>query len=282
MPTSAAITRFYDILRHSYSYNRTRVTGPGDTDLFRPVLFALLAAEKAAFEGRIAPPQVLSIVLHCAVCILMFVLMRQARTVARPDASTDTPDWFTYGAVAFFALNPYTQELAIWAHLHGYLLFLLFVFGSMSCLLKYATGGSAKWLAGAWTLALAGAFTHELGQAFAVLAGLSAATLATPRIGLAKAAGVAVGFASVMVCYQVLNRIDAEYHRATYTPEDLKPDIVVRAFTDATLTHSARTAFSPRCSRSSHRWRSTLTPGSGWRWASISGARDGTSRRRRP
>src|SRR5580704_19548061 len=33
-------------LEHSYSYNRTRLVAPGDVDLFRPVLFALLATEK--------------------------------------------------------------------------------------------------------------------------------------------------------------------------------------------------------------------------------------------
>lgn len=231
---------FVDLVRHSYSYNRTRITGPGDTDLFRPVLFVLLAAEKAAFEGRVAPPQVLGIVLHCAVCAIMFVLMRQARAIVRPDAPADAPDWFTYGAVAFFALNPYSQELAIWAHLHGYLLFLLCVFGSMSCLFKYASGGSAKWLAGAWALALVSAFTYELGQAFAVLAGASAAALAAPRVGTVRAVGIAVAFASVMGGYQVVNRIDAEYHRATYHPDDLKPAILGHAFSRATLSHSAR------------------------------------------
>src|SRR4051794_7386531 len=42
---------FTDLLRHCYSYNRTRGTCPGDTDLFRPILFGLLALEKWLFGG---------------------------------------------------------------------------------------------------------------------------------------------------------------------------------------------------------------------------------------
>ena len=129
---------FRDILRNSYSYNRTRVTGPGDTDLFRPVLFTILAAEKAAFDGRIWPPQAIGIVFHCILCVMLLVLQRRIARIVRPaDRPGDGPDWFTYGLVAFFALNPYTQELVIWAHLHGYLVFLLCVFDELSAQLRF-------------------------------------------------------------------------------------------------------------------------------------------------
>ena len=58
---------FLDTFRHSYSYNRTRQVAPGDTDLFRPLLFALLSAEKAVFGGHLAGVQSVGIVLHCAI-----------------------------------------------------------------------------------------------------------------------------------------------------------------------------------------------------------------------
>lgn len=238
---------FLDTLRHSYSYNRTRKIGPGDTDLFRPVLFTLLAAEKAAFEGRITPPQALGIALHCAVCVLLLVLLRQIATIVRPPAegADEGPDWFLYATVAFFALNPCVQELVIWHHLHGYLLFLLLLFGSMSCLLRYTsdsdrTAPAARYLWAAWGLALVSAFTHELGQIYAVLAGTSAAFISAPRVGARRALRLVVAFATIAGIYQALNRIDEHVHRATYDPENLQPLIVNEIATRATVVHTAR------------------------------------------
>src|SRR5213075_3000061 len=43
---------FGDLLRASYSYSRTRLMFPGDTELFRPVLFGLLAVEKYSLENN--------------------------------------------------------------------------------------------------------------------------------------------------------------------------------------------------------------------------------------
>jgi hypothetical protein len=234
---------FGELLRNHYSYNRTRLTGPGDTDLFRPLLFAVLAAERAAFEGHISPPQLLSIGLHCAVCTLLLLSLKQTAAVVRPKGEAPAgADWFNYGLVAFFALNPYTQELVIWAHLHGYLVFLILVFGAVACVNRYARGGNSRWLTGAWALACASAFTYELGQLFAVLLGASAALLAAPRVGSAKAAGVAVGFASILVGYQLADRIDAQAHHGRYEPENLKPVILDCAFRGPTVTNSVRFA----------------------------------------
>ncbi|MBN9122106.1 MAG: hypothetical protein J0I06_23695 [Planctomycetes bacterium] len=240
---------FLDTLRHSYSYNRTRKIGPGDTDLFRPVLFALLAAEKSAFEGRLAPPQALGIAFHCAVCALFLVLVRQIKGIVRPatEEADDGPDWFTYATVAFFALNPCVQELVIWHHLHGYLLFLLLLFGSMSCLLRYAADSDrgepdARYLWAAWGLALVSAFTYELGQIYAILAGACAAFVAAPRVGTKRAVRIVAGFATIAVGYQTLNRIDERVHRDTYEPENLRPLMLKAAPTRATVVNTARYA----------------------------------------
>ncbi|MBA4063582.1 MAG: hypothetical protein C0501_07675, partial [Isosphaera sp.] len=61
----------------TYSYNRTRIHSPGDTDLFRPVLFALLATEKVLFEGDQPRIQVIGIALHWVVCLLLLTVLRQ-------------------------------------------------------------------------------------------------------------------------------------------------------------------------------------------------------------
>jgi hypothetical protein len=237
---------FLDALRHSYSYNRTRQTFPGDTDLFRPVLFALLAAEKSVFEGRVAAPQALGIALHCAACVLLLVLIRQIALIVRPREETgDGPDWFAYATVGFFALNPCVQELVIWAHLHGYLLFLLFVLGSMSCLLRFASdveheAPAGRYLWTAWGLALVSAFTYELGQFYAIFAGIAAAFVAAPRLGTTRAAGLLMAFATIAGAYQITNRIDQQMHRGSYEPENLQSQIVERIATRATVVHTAR------------------------------------------
>jgi hypothetical protein len=239
---------FLDALRHSYSYNRTRHTYPGDTDLFRPVLFTVLAAEKSMFEGRVWWPQAVGITLHCAVCAMLLVLLRQIRAVIRPAAEgiDEAPDWFSYATVAFFALNPSVMELVIWAHLHGYTLFLLLVMGSMSCLLRYAagagTGPDGRHLWAAWALALVSAFTYELGQFYAIMAGVSAAVLAAPHVGRKRAAGLALAFAAIAAAYQVTNRFDQDVHRGQYKPENLRPVILERALTRPTVGHTARFA----------------------------------------
>ncbi|VTR95590.1 unnamed protein product [Gemmata massiliana] len=241
---------FFDALRHSYSYNRTRQMMPGDTDLFRPVLFALLAAEKTAFEGNLALTQGFGIFLHCATCVLFLVLLRQIANIVRPPSegpsTTDVGrDYLIYAALAFFALNPCGQELVIWSHLHGYLLFLLFLLGSVSCLFRYASGvqngaPARGYLGGAWVLTLLSAFTYELGQFYAVLAGAFTAAVLLPQIGKKRAAVVVVAFASIMVVYQTTNRIDLRAHRGNYVADNLGPAIVDQAFTRATLEHSVR------------------------------------------
>jgi hypothetical protein len=267
---------FLDTLRHSYSYNRTRLTYPGDTDLFRPLLFAVLAAEKAAFEGRVAAPQALGIVFHCAACVLMLVVLRQIAQIVRPSGEArDGPERFTYATVAFFALNPCVQELVIWAHLHGYLLFLLLVLGSMSCLLRAATDSerTARYLGAAWALALVSAFTYELGQFYALVAGICAGFVALPRFGTLRAVGLVIAFAAISAAYQTTNRIDQQFHRGSYDPENLQPQIVEQIFTPKTTVHTARYGtytlvqpYFPSLVQSSYSGQRLLIAESVWAW----------------
>ena len=178
---------FAGTLRASYSYNRTRTIAPGDTDLFRPVLFAVLAAEKAAFGFDLAGPQYVGIGLHYGVCLLLFAVLR--RIVGRCP--------LTYTVTLFFALNPAVQELVVWTHLHGYLLFLLLLLGAVYLLLAGVDGDAVRPapLAGAWGLLLVASFTYEMGQFAAVLAGLYVAAAVAPRAGRLRAAGWFAAFA---------------------------------------------------------------------------------------
>jgi hypothetical protein len=244
-----------DSVSSCYSYNRTRTVGPGDTDLFRPVLFALLATEQHLFAGDLWVYQTIGIFLHTGVCLLLFGLLQQLAAVAPRHAGEDCPeaaerpravgDYLPHALTAFFALNPAVQELVIWTHLHGYLLFLVFLLGSLILLLRHAAGpraGSLKSLAlwGAWGLALASAFTYELGQVYGVLAGAFLA--AAGRGKVARSVCLFAFFASILVIYQGVNAHDLEVHRGRYVPDNNVPALYEQAFTPATLTHSAQYA----------------------------------------
>src|SRR5260370_11188715 len=248
--------RFFDILRPPYQPARTRRTCAGDTDLSRPVLFALLAAEKAAFGGDIVRPQALGLVLHGSVAYLLLLVLRRLAAVGGRDAPPlfSPAGLFPYAVSLFFALNFAVQELVIWAHLHGYVLFLVSLLGSLVLLLRHVAAPAAgSWespsLWGAWSLALLSAFTYEMGQLYAPLAGLFAA-LALPRgAGLARRAGFCALFASVVLVYQGANHLDARAHEGEYEPDALGAVIRSQLFTENTVTHSKRfvvyTAFQP-------------------------------------
>src|SRR3990167_1173072 len=59
-----------DTLLHSYSYNRTRTVAPGDTLLFRPLLFSYLAVIDCTMRTQFILIQTFGILLHFAVCLL--------------------------------------------------------------------------------------------------------------------------------------------------------------------------------------------------------------------
>src|SRR5262245_5697457 len=131
----------------SYSYNRVRAVGPGDTDLFRPVLFTLLSVEKYLFGNYFEASQALGLALHCSVVLLLFVLLRRIERVSSAQAvgpalpvEATALIWrrlMPHAITVFFALNFASMELVVWAHLHGYLLFLVFVLAALCLLMTY-------------------------------------------------------------------------------------------------------------------------------------------------
>src|SRR5262249_3124971 len=154
------------------------------TDLFRPVLFTLLCAEKYLFGNNFEASQALGLSLHCLVAVLLFALLRRIERIARvrradtaSDADLPTPAWLVFmphAVTVFFALNFASMELVVWAHLHGYLLFLILVLAALLLLMDYIYRPelSSLRLNGAliacWALSLLAAFTYELGQLFAI------------------------------------------------------------------------------------------------------------------
>lgn len=72
---------FLDTFAHCYSYNRTRVISPGDTQLFRPVFFALLSAEKALFGHHFELWQAAAVMLHWTACVLLLLVLLRIRSL---------------------------------------------------------------------------------------------------------------------------------------------------------------------------------------------------------
>jgi hypothetical protein len=242
-----------DAVQSSYSYNRTRETLAGDSDLFRPVLFATLAIERALFEGNLRYTQMIGVGLHCCVCLLLFSLLRRIERLVRfgrqtendRDSPPSTSSFLTYAITAFFALSPTIVEMVIWSHIHGYLLFTALMLGSANLLLQHISSSRAgdflcPKLWGAWGLALVSAFTYELGQLYAVLVGLFLAADVLRRRAVIRAGVMLLAFAGVMFIYQAANKHDMRAHRSHYSPDNLFQAIRNKALTENTIEHSVR------------------------------------------
>jgi hypothetical protein len=245
---------FAGILAKSYSYSRTRKVAPGDTDLFRPMLFAVLALEKAWFGNTFVLWQALGIGLHCVVVGLTFLLLLQLGSLncrERPnDRGTSllpqARSFLVYTLVTFFAFNFSIQELVAWHHLHGYLLFVIFVVASFLALLRYADiaenvpGKGRAWLVSAWCLVLLAAFTYELGQLYAVVVGVFLVGLAACRGQLLPGLLQGLAFAGILLIFQGANIGDKLLHQGEFTPENPLPEILHHAWSADTLHHTAR------------------------------------------
>lgn len=262
-----------DAIESSYSYTRTRQTLPGDCDLFRPVLFALLAVERALFEGDLPSIQLIGIALHSGNCLLLLTLLRRIEFIvqsSRNRAANGTsepysPGFLPYAMTGFFALSAAIVEMVIWSHLHGYLLFVSLLLGSAILLLRHVSGTRAGeftcWnLWGAWWLAFASAFTYELGQLYAALAGMFLAAFVRPRKGVVRAAALLFAFVGVMLAYQAINKHDYRLHRGQYAPDNHLIAIKHEIYKVPTLTHTVRfalyTTVQPFCPSILYTWMS--------------------------
>ncbi|HTU88903.1 MAG TPA: hypothetical protein VMF69_02300 [Gemmataceae bacterium] len=241
---------FWDIFAHSYSYNRTRQVMPGDTDLYRPLLFAVLAAEKAVFAADFASYQAVGILLHWGLTCMLLLLLRTILAFAAETsgaASPSPPSWTSrllpYGVCLFFALNKSVQEMVIWSHLHGYLVFLIFLLASLTLLLRFVRR-PLSWknplLWGCWVMALLSAFTYEMGQLYAVLAGLFLAVVLPRGTGTAQRLSFCGLFVAIMIFYQGADRCDRRMHEGQFPPENVRTQIKERALSKETIDHSKR------------------------------------------
>jgi hypothetical protein len=247
---------FVDTFSRTYSYNRMREVGPGDYQLFRPVLFALLSAEKALFGNNFAAWQWVGIVLHFLAAYLALQVMLQMQRLVRPSFSFSEADeapspehWFLkvlpYALALFFAMNFAVVEIVILSHINGYILFLVLVLGGLLLLLHYWAMADAAWwtqallVMGGWAVLLLAAFTHELGQLFAVPVGLVMALTERAKGRWGRGVAFIALFAGILPVYQAVNRMDQTLH-ADARPELTISTIAKQIPSAQTFEHAAR------------------------------------------
>ena len=129
--------RFADVVAHTWSYSRTRMINPGDTQLYRPLLFVLLAVEKTLFGNDFLCWQATGVVLHSLVSLLLFLILRRIRALTvGADAARSVVDALPLVLTIFFATNFAILEQVIWSHIAGYLVLTALILTSLWLLLE--------------------------------------------------------------------------------------------------------------------------------------------------
>lgn len=226
---------FASLVANTWSYSRTRTLSAGDAALFRPLLFVLMAAEKAVFANHFRAWQAAGIAFHFLACGLLFSIFRRIRALSR---NTDNPfsavDLLPYGLTLFFAVNFALIEQVVFSHITGYLLFSVLVLASLRLLLEFVTDAELPrrretWLLTAiWLLTLAASFTYELGQFCAVCIALFLAAIHVRKHRPQKAVVFFVLFSAIVVIYQSANHLDRWVRRGTFRDDLALADLLGR------------------------------------------------------
>jgi hypothetical protein len=238
---------FVAVLGKTWSYSRTRLITPGDSQLFRPLLFAVLAAEKAFFGNHFRAWQATGIVLHMMICTLLFIIMRRLRRVsAGVETPTSMVDALPFVLTTFFALNFAIAEQVIWTHISGYLVFTLLILIALWCLIEalvhpeLSRRSRAALLVSAWLLTLLSAFTYELGQLCAVCTGLILAGFHVQQRQFRKGLLLLALFVGIVAIYQGVNRFDRRYHHGMYHDDKALALLLKELPTEASVQNLGR------------------------------------------
>lgn len=120
-------------IRDFASYNRVREQGKGDTLIFRPGVFVWLAAVKAVLgEGNQAAWQGLSLVMHLAVCLALYLFLLRL-----------SPGWPAVLATLWYSLLAAGNVVVIYAHVAPFSLALLLGLGALFLVREWEAGGRA-------------------------------------------------------------------------------------------------------------------------------------------
>jgi hypothetical protein len=113
---TASFTKLSDIFMFSYSYPRVRALDTGDEILFRPFLYAVLSIEKWLFGYNFFLWQLTGLLLHGGVVVQLLRILGNIR-----------PGLWASLFALLFSVVFISQEMVIWHHIHGYLVFTFFL-----------------------------------------------------------------------------------------------------------------------------------------------------------
>ena len=126
---TAQTDRLGDLVRHTYSYTRTRHFAQGDRVLFKPLYFFILSLEKWLFGYKFFYWQLTNVVLHLLVVWQLYRLLMRIH-----------PSGFARIVALWFSVLHVSQEMVIYDHLAPYLVWLLLLLQSLRCLHIFIAG----------------------------------------------------------------------------------------------------------------------------------------------
>jgi len=123
---TAGFKDFGDLLIYSYSYPRHRLIYSGDAFLFRPLFYFFLSAEKALFGFNSFYWQITGFLFHLVVLAQLARILFFIR-----------PQLMALLFVLNFSLFYVSEEMVIWHHINGYILFMIFILEAFYNSLRY-------------------------------------------------------------------------------------------------------------------------------------------------
>ena len=124
---------FPDLFFYSYSWPRIRLVNTGDSFLFRPLVYLLIALEKFLFGLNPFYWQITGLFLH----LILLVQLARILFLIRPD-----PVSLLF--VLNFSVFYISEEMVIWYHVNGYILFLIFLLAAFYYSFKYVSNNSIQ------------------------------------------------------------------------------------------------------------------------------------------
>ena len=149
-----------ELIGYSYSYCRTRVLSSGDKMYFRPVFYVLLSVEKWLWGYNFVFWQLTGVFLHIINVLLLFGLLKMV-----------LPKVTAFLLALFFSVLYVGADLVTWHHMHGYLLFIIFVLAAMFNYVRYIQSAQREQKK-LWLMALFlffACFTNEFGLILSVI-----------------------------------------------------------------------------------------------------------------
>lgn len=123
---TAGIGDLGSLIKSSYTYPRHRLLNRGDILLFRPLFYTFLALQKWFFGFHFICWQIASFLLHL---VILWQLTRILWLIR--------PGVFVFLFVLHFSVLHLSQEMVIWHHMNGYMVFLVCFLETLYRLVRY-------------------------------------------------------------------------------------------------------------------------------------------------